>query len=263
MDKAYTKKAVIEIAKKAGEIAKKYFGTPDLIHTAKSDIDFLTQADKEVDDFIRLSIKEHFPEATLLTEETATDDLSFFKDVDNVWIVDPIDGTVNFSRTDKHFAISIALVNKGTPELGVVYLPQEDRLYFASIDEENATCNDEIIKVSKISDLKKASIGYDWSWDLNKRKETMKMLEKIYLEVRQPRSLGSAAADLCMVADGRLDAYINMGLKPWDIAAGILIVQKAGGNVIGIGESDLSVFEQDILATNGVIDKALHTLLER
>lgn len=261
MDHAYTKNAAIEIAKKAGEIAKKYFGTPDLVSTSKGDIDFLTQADREVDDFIRQSIKEHFPAAQLLTEETASADFSFIKDAKNLWIVDPIDGTTNFSRSDEHFSISIALVNNGQPSLGIVYLPLEDRLYFASADDDHATCNDEIITVSKIDDLKKSSIAYDWSWDLEKRKEMMKILQKIYLEVRQPRSLGSAAADLCMVADGRLDAYINPGLKPWDIAAGILIAQKAGAEVSSLDKTELSVFSTDILACSKAISEKLHSIL--
>lgn len=260
-NKSYTKNSAIDIAKKAGEIAKKYFGTSDLVSTSKSEIDFLTEADKEIDDFIRQSIKEHFPAAQLLTEETATDDFSFIKEAENLWVVDPIDGTANFSRSGEHFSISIALVNKGQPSLGIVYLPIEDRLYFASTDDDHATCNDKIITVSKIDDLKKATIAYDWSWDLEKRKEMLKILEKIYLQIRQPRSLGSAAAELCMVADGRLDGYINTGLNPWDIAAGILIAQKAGASVTSLDKSELSVFSTDILAASKAISEKLNSIL--
>jgi myo-inositol-1(or 4)-monophosphatase len=255
----YTKDAAIEIAKKAGEIAKKYFASKDLSTTAKSDMDFLTQADQEVDDFIRTAIKEHFPDAQLLTEETASDDASLITDVANLWIVDPIDGTTNFSRSDEHFAISIGLVDYGIPRLGVVYLPLENRLYIAAKNDEHATCNGEKIAVSTTSDLKKASIAYDWSWDLEKRKEMMEVLNKMYLEVRQPRSLGSAAAELCMVADGRLDGYINYGLKPWDIAAGMLIAEKAGAVLRPLDQEKMTVFAQDIVAvTPSIADKITH-----
>lgn len=261
MDYTYSKNAAIEIVKKAGEIAKKYFSSPDLISTAKSDMDFLTQADQEVDDFIRVSIKEHFPDAQLLTEETSSGDFSFVKDASNLWVVDPIDGTTNFSRSDEHFSISLALVQEGQPQMGIVFLPMEDRLYFASLEEDHSTCNNEIISVSSTKDFKAASIGYDWSWDLAKREEMMNILHKMYLEVRQPRSLGSAAADLCMVADGRLDGYINMGLKPWDIAAGMLIAQKAGAVVLSPDKKDLSIFTPDILAANKAISEKLQHLL--
>lgn len=261
MDLSFSTKKVIEITREAGEIAKKYFKQADLEHHSKGGSDFVTKADLEVDQFLRDRLGGEFPSTHFLTEETAPKDYQPFQDAENLWIIDPIDGTSNFSRGDDHFAIAIALYDMGDVKIGIVYLPVENKMYHVNSDEDAAYCNEEKLHVSEISDLTSTSISYDWAWDLSDR-ETMHEWEGKFIKaIRQPRALGSAAADMAKVASGELDGYVNIGIKPWDIAAASLLIIKAGGKITKADGSLWNVFDKELLATNSVIHEKFLTLL--
>ena len=261
MDLATTTNKVREITLEAGEIAKKYFRQADLSHHSKGGSDFVTKGDLEVDAFLREKLAQHFPTTQFLTEETAPPDFMQLKNAENLWIIDPIDGTTNFSRGDEHFAISIALYDKGEIKIGIVYLPIEGKMYFGNANDDNAYCNEEKLKVSELSDLKVTSVAYDWAWDLSDRVIMQQWVGKFMTTIRQPRSLGSAAADLAKVALGEIDGYVNIGIKPWDIAAASLLVTKAGGKITKADGSEWNVFDKELLATNGIIHEKFLALL--
>jgi myo-inositol-1(or 4)-monophosphatase len=224
------RKNIIDIISQAGEIIKKSFNE-DAVSFQKDGVDFTTQTDRDVDLFLREKIKSIYPQTNFLTEETAPENYSSMKEVENLWIIDPIDGTTNFSRKNNNFAISVALVNKGTSILGVVYLPLQNLIYSAQSNKDSAYLNDKRISVSFINNIKEVILACDWSWDLDKRKIIINWLNNISGNVRQIKSMGSASSDLSSLAVGKIDAYIHSGVKPWDVAAAVLIIQKAGGKI--------------------------------
>ncbi len=264
MDLTKTREIATEIIREAGELLKTYFRSGNFTSHSKGGTDFATQADDEIDLFLREKLRKAFPQTKFLTEENAPKDVGSFKEENDVWIIDPIDGTTNFSRGDDHFAISVGLVDKGITKLGIVYLPIEEggKLYFAQEDKDGAYCNTTSIHVSERTDLQTVSVGFDWSWANEDRKKTLRWLETMVDKIRQPRSLGSASVDLCLVAEGRLDGYVNCGLKPWDVAGAAIILQKAGGKITTTAGTPWTVFDPDVVATNGKLHDTLLPLLK-
>lgn len=249
------------IAKEGGARLKERFLKRDYRSREKEGVDFTTEADVEVDKLLVDRISSEYPGHQFLTEETAPEDYSGLEKVEWLWVIDPLDGTANFSRGKENFAISIALMNKGKVVLGAVYVPMRDEFFTARADSDGAFLNGEPIKVSDTRDLRVASVGMDWAWDLEKRKNVHNWLGKVMGEIRQPQSLGSAVADLCRVAQGQSDTYFHSGIKPWDVAAAGFIVQKAGGKVTDIDGSEWTPFKSEILATNGVLHEPIVELI--
>ena len=142
-------------------------------------MDFTTQADTEADEFLRKNILKKYPRSNFLTEETAPKDYSIFKNTVNLWVIDPLDGTINFSRGNPNFAISIALVSKGIPELGVIYKPITKEIYWAQENIKYALLNDKPIYVSSTNNLRESVIACDWAWSLEKRLNVVKWLHNI------------------------------------------------------------------------------------
>lgn len=254
---------LLQLASQAGEIIKKYFLSGQFTSKSKGGVDVITQADEEVDRFLLESIRRRYPQDEILTEETAPKDYSALKEAENVWIIDPLDGTVNFSRHHPHFAISVGLINKGVPQLGVVYLPIEDKLYWAQADRNEVFLNGKPIKVSSTSSLKETVFGCDWGWNLKTRLTLVKWLEKINTFVRQIKCMGSAVADLASLADGSIDIYLHSGLKPWDVAASSLFIEKAGGKITTPTGGKWDVFNPEMLATNGILHDKILGLLSK
>ncbi len=255
------KRIVIDIAKSASEIAMKYFNSGEFYEKSKGGVDLLTEADFEVDKFILEELKKNFPEDSFLTEETAPDNFSSLKEVANLWIVDPIDGTLNFSRGTPYFAISIGQVDQGKPKFGVVVMPCSGDIYFASI-EEGPSKNGQPIKVAEITELKMSVIAIGWPWDLQRRPLVSSWIGKMATKVRMVKALGSAVGELVDLAEGRMDGFIHSGLKPWDCAAAAIIVLQAGGKIAKPDGSEWNVFEPEILVTNGILHEDLLELIK-
>lgn len=258
-----TRNYLSDLIRKAGEIIKHYFYSGNYASKSKGGVDFLTEADTEVDKFLLENLKRKYPDANFLTEETAPKDYSDLKKLDNLWVIDPLDGTINFSRVNPHFAISVGLVNRGVSELGVVYLPISGELYFAQQDLEEAFLNNKPIQVSNTSDLKEVVLACDWGWDVEKRLEVVRWLEKISTKVRQVKSMGSAVADFATLAAGKIDVYIHSNLKPWDTAASSLIIRKAGGKITNTKGGKWDIFTQDMLASNGILHERILNLINK
>lgn len=256
------RKFVTDLVLEAGETLKKYFNSGEFTSRSKGGVDVITQADKEVDTFLLEGIRKQFPTCNILTEETAPDDYSAFKEMDNLWVIDPLDGTVNFSRHHPHFAISVGLARKGVSQMGVVYLPIENKLYWAEADQDGAFLNGEPIKVSSTGDLKESVFCCDWGWNLETRLLLVRWLEKVNVSVRQIKCMGSAVSDLASLADGSVESYLHSGLKPWDVAASALLIEKAGGKITTPGGDKWDVFNPEMLATNGVLHDQILDLIK-
>ena len=249
--------------REAGEILKRHFANPQYTITEKSGVDFTTQADTETDAFIRRVILREYPDAALLTEETAPDNQNYsdLGKAKQLFIVDPLDGTTNFKHGVPHFAISIAEVVYGEVVTAIIYKPISDELFMATKDQEGATKNGKPIKVSATQALREAVIACDWPWDLGKRHFIPEWLSKLHPKVRQIKIMGSAVSDLASLASGTIDVYIHAYLKPWDVAGASLIVEKAGGKITTSTGEKWDIFKPDILASNKVLHDEILELL--
>ena len=194
-------------------------------------------------------IKEVFPEHDILGEESAE---QLTNQSDWLWIIDPIDGTVNFFHGLPWWCCSVAARCRGRTIAGAVYIPEMNMFFEATCDGP-ALCNGKNIAVSQTDDLTLAMLatGAD-KWDLNKR--SFRFMRKVSEMAQRPRILGAAAVEMCMVACGRLDGYFESGIYTWDMAAGALIVERAGGK-----SEILKQYPQHrmaFLATNGHLHQA-------
>jgi myo-inositol-1(or 4)-monophosphatase len=168
------------------------------------------------------------------------------------WIVDPLDGTTNYAHGFPFFCVSIGLEVEGRLTLGVVYAPSLDELFVAEAGR-GATVNDRPIHVSSIDDLDQALLATGFPYDRAQFPRALRSFEVVSLRSQAVRRAGSAALDLCYVACGRFDGYWEHSVKPWDVAAGALLVREAGGSVSGTDGSAFGVESGQVLATNGIL----------
>lgn len=230
----------LNLVKHVSEIQLSYFRSGDLsIETKSNAYDIVTRVDKESEDVIVKAITTRYPEHKVLGEEGGFQGKA---DSDYIWVVDPLDGTTNYSQGLPIFSISIALQYKGETIIGVVYAPYLDELFLATkgggaymkYGEENLTS----IKVSAKQELRYSVLGtgFPYDKDVNPDNNTDNVT-RMAPNVRDIRRMGSAAYDLCCVACGMLDGYWELGLKLWDVCAGNLIVEEAGGIVVNYKEN--------------------------
>ena len=253
-----------EILPEAGNILKKYFVKKNYSLHGKGGLDIATEADVASEDFIKEKILVKFSDASFLAEETSVGDFLKFKNRKNLFVIDPLDGTMNFVRGNSNFAISVALVNSSIPALGVCYIPMKDELYWAQADKKGAYFNGKKIHVSSTSNPEGMSFACDWvPYNIDKRLELLEWLRKIIPYARQIKSMGCAVNDSLSLARGIVDVYLNPGLKPWDIAAATLIVKKAGGKITDLNGEDVNVFEPDVLITNGHLHQIFLELINK
>ncbi|EIJ0941090.1 inositol-1-monophosphatase [Vibrio vulnificus] len=216
----------IRAARKAGNhIAKSLENVEKIESTLKGTNDFVTNVDKEAETIIIDTIKSSYPEHCIVAEENG---LINGKDKDVQWIIDPLDGTTNFVKGLPHFAVSIAVRIKGKTEVACVYDPMLNELFTAQRGA-GAQLNNARIRVKQPKDLQGAIIATGFPFKQKQHSESyFKIMSAMFVEVADFRRAGSAALDLCYVAAGRVDGYFELGLKPWDIAAGELIAREAG-----------------------------------
>lgn len=218
----------------------------------KSAVDLVTDYDVKIELYLKEKLAAAFPEHTLVGEETSEGIIHPEKAI----YIDPIDGTTNFVHGIPFCAISIGVWEGGEPLAGVVYNPVLNELFYAEKDK-GAYCNDESLYVSEAKTLEKSLIatgfpytkieqGEDFHW-------AMRSIEAVLPYTRDMRRLGSAALDLCYVARGTFEGYFEINLKPWDVAAGVLMVKEAGGRVSRRDGATYTLDEHIIVATNGLI----------
>ncbi|PLR58490.1 inositol-1-monophosphatase [Vibrio parahaemolyticus] len=216
----------IRAARKAGNhIAKSLENTDKVESTFKGTNDFVTNVDKEAEYIIIDTIKQSYPEHCIVAEEQG---LIEGKDKDVQWIIDPLDGTTNFVKGYPHFAVSIAVRIKGKTEVACVYDPMQNELFTAQRGA-GAQLNSARIRVTPLKDLQGTVLATGFPFKQKQHSESyIKIVGSLFTECADFRRSGSAALDLCYVAAGRVDGYFELGLKPWDMAAGELIAREAG-----------------------------------
>jgi myo-inositol-1(or 4)-monophosphatase len=242
--------AAEKAARAAGKLLRKNFGRPQRVNAVAAH-DIKLQIDIQTQELITKLLLKEFPKHALYGEEGIVGDQSS----EHQWIVDPLDGTVNYFYGIPHFCVSIALRLRNEVMVGVIYDPIRREMWKGQ-KGETSKLNGDPVHVSDRADLAEAVV----SVGLAKTGETINanfpLLQQMVHRVRKCRVLGSAALDMAYVACGRLDAYIEQGISPWDIAAGWLLVENAGGTVDVRPREDMKD-KYSIVASNGIVDLKL------
>jgi len=245
-----------QIARTAGEFLLSHFRQePDLVVQRNSAKEAATSYDKLADDLIIHGIKEHYPDHSLLTEESGF----LHGDPEWLWIVDSLDGTGNYANWNPLFCVCIALKHQQEIVLGAIYAPAIDEFYIAQIGE-GAYLNGMRIQVSDIALLHDSYIFYCEGGERDRRR-TGWFLTKVYPEVVDIRKLGSAGLESAWVAAGRGEAYFTTSIEPWDVAPGVLLVAEAGGMISDFTGGAWNMKKNDLLFSNSRVHSPLIELL--
>ncbi|MFC1655475.1 inositol monophosphatase family protein [Patescibacteria group bacterium] len=251
----------IEMAKNAGAVLMEYFHKETLEVERKGYNDIATEADKAAEKLIIDSITAKYPEHSILAEESG----EHLHDSDYWWIIDPLDGTTNFKHRLPIFSVSIALVVKNEVQVGVVYNPYIDELFVAE-KGKGAYLNGEPIHVTDAEGKEMTLMATGFAPDKKLVEENLIVFDHLIKEGYLLRRLGSAAIDLAYVACGRFDAFWEFSLKPWDVAAGSLIVEEAGGKVTDDENKPLDLTKipvKSIVSSNAKLHEKLLELIKK
>ncbi|MCF8342120.1 MAG: inositol monophosphatase [Chitinophagaceae bacterium] len=253
------KSTLLKATKAAGLLIKEYAEKGFSINQKDGLNNPVTEADLASEDLIISIIRAEFPDHYILTEEAG----NLPTDSNYKWIIDPIDGTVNFAHLIPLCCVSIGVEKDGEVLMGAIYNPFIDEFYFAE-KGKGAFCNDKPIGVSAQKNVSLSCLvtGFPYTYveEPNGALEVFARFVRAGVSVRR---LGSAAMDLCWVACGRFDGYFEQSLKPWDSAAGFLLVNEAGGKVTNFEGDDYSPYDKKIIATNGTIHDELFQWLHK
>ena len=251
---------VTSLCREAGRIGLERWGTPLQI-TRKGEVDLVTDVDLELQELIREGIARRFPEHIVLGEEGEQEEGA--QEAEYLWLVDPLDGTTNYVHGHPCFCVSLAWAHRGEVALGCVYDPLRNELFYAA-KGEGATLNGTPLTVSSTSSLISSLLSTGFPYErATLRDSNVTYLGKLINKIQGVRRSGSLALDLAYVAAGRLDGHWEFHVKPWDTAAGGLMVQEAGGQMSGVAEEGWSPFLSDVLATNGKIHEELLAALRQ
>ena len=245
-------------ALEGGDLIRERYEKPHQIRM-KGAIDLATEADIASEEAILSILEKRYPGANVLAEESRA---GYEKIPDGpLWTVDPLDGTTNFAHGFPYFAVSIAYSVDRKGKAGVIYCPVNNEL-FCAWQGGGAWLNGKQITVSRNDVLIESLVATGFPYNIDKNLDlVIKQLNGVLPRVRDVRRAGAAALDLAYVACGRLDGFWEMGLKPWDTAAGQLLVEEAGGIVTDFKGSAFSPYTPEVLASNGLIHQFLAELL--
>ncbi|MBJ3815685.1 inositol-1-monophosphatase [Shimwellia pseudoproteus] len=245
----------VRAARKAGNIIAKNYETPDAVETSqKGTNDFVTNVDKEAERAIIDVIRKSYPQHSIISEEAG--ELPG-EDSDVQWVIDPLDGTTNFVKRLPHFCVSIAVRIKGRTEVAVVYDPMRNELFTATRGQ-GAQLNGYRLRGSNARDLDGTILATGFPFKAKQHATAyMNILGKLFTQCADFRRTGSAALDLCYVAAGRVDGYFEIGLRPWDFAAGELIAREAGALVCDFVGGHGHMLNGNIVAGNPRVVKAM------
>lgn len=248
----------IETARDAGQLLLEKFGRITAV-TKKGDINLVTEADLASEELIIERIRSHFPKHRILAEESGSSG-DANADAEWTWIIDPLDGTTNYAHGYPCFAVTLALEHNGEVVTGVTFDPTRDEM-FAAEKGSGATLNGKPIRVSATEKLGDSLIVTGFPYDFKRKDDFARHLTTFLLNSRGVRRDGSAAIDMAYVACGRFDGFWEEGLNPWDMAAGKLLIEEAGGWVTNYDGSAFSIYQPPILASNGRIHKEMIAVL--
>ena len=236
-----------EAALKAGDIIIEKQGKAEITEKGKNNL--VTEADYDAEELIINMIRDRFPNHQFMAEET---DLTAKGEAENLWIIDPLDGTNNYAHSIPHFSVSIAYASLGRVMVGVVYDPVRKEM-FTAIGNQGAYLNKKQIQVSQAASLQEAIIATGFYYDRGViMRKTLTTIEKLFdANIHGIRRFGSAALDICWVACGRFDAFFEYNLSTWDFAAGMLILEEAGGCINDHNGNRFDLNSTGIIASNG------------
>ena len=232
----------LHIARIGGQVLRERFLSPREIH-AKGWRDFYTDADTAAQQTVVDLIRSHDPHAAIQAEEG----LEPPPGATALWVIDPLDGTTNYARHFPVFSVSIAYVEQGQPQIGVVFDPLHERVFFAERDR-GAWLNTDRLYVANTADIGSAIVALDWGRGEQQRAQALEWLSHVGRECRTARALGSAALGLSYLAAGWIDVYFHPMLAPWDGAAGQVIVEEAGGYLFNFAGVRWNYTEPDCIA---------------
>lgn len=251
----------IQTARDAGRILADRLGRALQISN-KGDIDLVTESDLASEKLIIERIRSHYPRHAILAEESGEAIVAGETQSEWKWIIDPLDGTTNYLHGYPCFCVSIGVERAGRIELGVIYDPSRDEL-FAAERGQGATLNDRRIRVSAVEDLNRAMLCTGFPYDVRERPHFARHFSNFTMEAQAVRRDGSAAIDLAYVACGRFDGFWEDGLNAWDVAAGVLLIEEAGGMVSDFRGTALDIYTPQVLVSNGLIHEAMMRVLQR
>ncbi len=241
----------IETAREAGQILLEKFGRKINI-SKKGDINLVTEADLASEKFIIEKIRSYYPKHSILAEESGESSVAGENGSALKWIIDPLDGTTNYAHGYPCFCVTLALEHNGEIVVGVTFDPTRDEL-FAAEKGRGATLNGRQIRTSDTEKLSESLIVTGFPYNFKQRADFTRHLTDFMLYSRGIRRDGSAAIDMAYVACGRFDGFWEEGLNPWDVAAGVLLIEEAGGRVSYYDDSPFSIYAPPICASNGLI----------
>jgi myo-inositol-1(or 4)-monophosphatase len=243
------------IAREAGALlAQRFHGT----HTVdyKGEIDLVTEADRMSEELLISRISREYPHHDILAEESAETNTGS----DYRWIIDPLDGTTNYAHGFPVFCVSIALEFRGEVVVGAVYDPMRDELFLAE-KGGGAFLNDSVISISPTEDIARGLLATGFPYDIREKPDNnINYFNEMALKAQAIRRAGSAAIDLAYVAAGRFDGFWELKLRPWDTAAGWLLVEEAGGRVSELSGAPYTLNSPSIMASNGYLHESMRNI---
>ena len=246
-----------DIARDAGKLLVQKLGIAKV--STKGDINLVTEADIAAENLIIDRIRSYHPQHGILAEESGEMVLKGGRS-EWKWIIDPLDGTTNYAHGYPCFCVSIALERAGQLEIGVVYDPMRDEM-FAAERGQGATLNDRKIRVSDVDQLSQAMVCTGFPYNVRERHDFARDFTNFTMNAQAVRRDGSAALDLAYVACGRFDGFWEDGLSPWDVAAGALLILEARGRVTNFNDNPVNIYNEQVLASNGLIHRAMMQVL--
>jgi myo-inositol-1(or 4)-monophosphatase len=231
-----------EWIREAGKRIKESFTKTLLIETKSNKNDLVTEMDKGTEEFLISKINEVYPEHRILGEEGISNSIEDLKGI--VWIIDPIDGTMNFVHMQRDFAISIGIYEEGIGKVGLIYDVVSDELYHV-ISGNGVYMNEIKLPPLEETTIEQAIIGLNATWVTENKRIDPSILAPLTKAARGTRSFGSACIELAYIAAGRMDAYITLRLSPWDYAAGKIMIEELGGAVTTLRNEPLDLLNQN------------------
>ncbi len=225
----------------------------------KAKQDIVSQIDLEAEQLIINTIKNAFPDHPILSEERG------FQSAANAnfcWIIDPIDGTINYVNDAAPFRVGVCLLHHLQPVLTAILNPIKKELYLAT-SEQPSTCNDQPIRVSANTDLSKAVVMTHLSSKTAARAQTLRALDQVFEQTLHVRMFGSGLSALTYVASGKFDLFFNVNTHPWDILPGVLLVEQAGGKITDLEGNPITMASTSVLASNGKLHEPMLALLQK
>ena len=246
----------METAREAGQILLEKFGRKIDI-SFKGNINLVTEADFASEKLIVEKIRSHYPKHSILAEESGAADID-----DSVWkwVIDPLDGTTNYAHGYPCFCVTLALEHRGEIVVAATFDPTRDEM-FAAENGSGATLNGRKIRVSETEELQNALLVTGFPYDAKNRENFARNFSELLVKSRGIRRDGSAALDMAYVACGRFDGFWEEGLNPWDVAAGLLLIEEAGGRVSYYDDSTFSIYKPPICASNNLIHAEMLNVL--